>query len=391
VTEANGGLWCDVPIPVIGVAGEKFTGKTIFVSSIDPQNTLMIDCEKSSASYNIPYKKRVDLYDEMNRLHPNGWKPIDAYKWFVEMIQQIAPGEYTVIAIDPLTDIEQGLADWVYENAALFGKSKTQYDKGGGLFWGDVKSHWKTILGQIAAKCETFAFTAHMKAVFKGGSPTGQRAPKGKETLFEMASLYLLMERKVEKGVYLPPQAKVEKSRVGKLTLDTSVTPPSMSIKECLPPIIINCTPQRIRHYIQNPYDPSKLKRDEKITERVLTDDEKLLIHQEIAAQEAEKVKNEVIRLEMLQVATQRQAQVRKAAEAKAVEAKTPPAATPSTAGSHSHDKLLALKSDLKVPEDQWQAILERRGAKTLSDLSPEQAEEIWKKLWSRHALTGGN
>ena len=293
-------------IPILGVTGEKWSGKTLLVSGIDPENTKMIDLEKSSETYNIPFKERVDLYEALNK-RPGGNKPIDAFLWFKDEIEALPTEEkkFTVIAVDPISDIEQGLVEWVQQNPEEFGHTAAQYARGGGIMWGDVKSYWKTFLGMLSTKCETFAFTTHMGAVWKGSAPTSQRKPKGKETLFELASLYIELDRPFDQQGKQPdkPKARVLKSRLSK----TAMKDGELTAVPILPPTFDNCTAKTIRGYIQKPFGLKKQAAEhEKRPPKQMSDDDRLETQAQIAADKKAAAEAELAAAELKQVTTPR-------------------------------------------------------------------------------------
>lgn len=175
-----------------------------------------------------------------------------------------------------------------------------------------MKTLWKAVLSDLASRCQTFVFCAHMANVWQGDRPTGKRKPKGKETLMELASLYLLMERKTDKDGQTPakPAATVLKSRLVHTSFDTE----TMEVKliPCLPPRIPVCTPKDIRDYMNSPPDYSALKPEEMVREEKLTAEERELI----ALQKAEADRDaEQMRLERLNQQREMQADAdRKAA-----------------------------------------------------------------------------
>jgi hypothetical protein len=269
-------------IEVIGCTGEYESGKSTFSVTISPgPDTLVYDFEKSTGSYEADLRFiRVDVPNEMQKRFPNGYKPIDVFKWWLGHVHSIPAGQYRVIVADPASDIEQGLADYVLANPREFGKTPAQYMKMAALMWGDMKAKWKQILADIAARCETFCFTTHQQAVWKGDKPSKERKAKGKETLFEMASLYLKFERKKDKDAV--PSAIVLKSRLSKIIVadDEDGTVTSIPL---LPPRLPKATPAAVRRYMQNPPDYTALKPEELVGETTLSEDEKLLLRAQIA------------------------------------------------------------------------------------------------------------
>lgn len=279
------------PIPIIGVTGKKWSGKTKFLLNICPGNrtTLVYDWEQSSASYEQEYARigapfdRIDVQKEMLNyqddkgnfpFRANSYKPIDVFLWWRKHVLSIPAGKYQVIAVDPVTDLERGLTDWVAANPKFFGHTEGQYARASGIMWGDVKDYEKQLLADITAKCQTFGFTAHIGTEFKGGSPTGKEKAKGKETLYELATLYLWLDRDPDKNGARPnvPAAKVEKSRLEVAELkDGEVV--SYSV---LPPRIPHCTPKAIREYFKKPAGRGELSDAERAKEEVMSADDRL-------------------------------------------------------------------------------------------------------------------
>lgn len=424
--ESARGIWLGVPIPIIGVCGEKWTGKTLFAASIDPQHTLMLDLEDSSASYNgIPFARRISLYEEMLAKYGRVPTPLECFKWFQATIEALQPCEFTVLAVDPITDIEQGMVDWVYAHPEHFGHTKAQYDKAAGIMWGDVKSYWKMLLGIVATKVETLVFTAHMGAVWKGNSPVeGKRKAKGKETLFELASLYLQLERPLdEHGKQSDkPSARVLKSR---LALSEFVDGEIVH-KPILPPYLKVATPRSIREYIKSPPNYAKLKASEVAPPEQMTEDDRLLIKAGIAENERAAAEANLSRLEQLKRAAEEQARMKREREAQQeANAAQVNAAAPaglahggasSTPGMEAPSRSVVTSSGTVLPashealseiqecsdravlrelqakiKDLFAAlqlapakiaeIVEKRGVKTVEALNLQQAEELRGKL----------
>lgn len=380
-------IWCGIKVPVLGVAGEKGGGKTLFISSIDPERTAMIDLEDSSASYNIPFAHRWSLYDEMLKELGRVPKPLECFLWFRNLIENgIKPDQYTVLAVDPITDIEQGMVDWVRENPEHFGHTKNQYDKAAGIMWGDVKAYWKLLLGIVSTKVETFAFTAHMGAVWKGERPVeGKRKPKGKETLFELASLYLQVERLPdEKGkVSDKPAARVLKSRLALTTIQGG----EIAHTPILPPYLKIATPASIRQYIQKPPDYAKLKSSELAPPEKLSDDDKLLIEAEIADNKRASEEAQLSRMEMMKRAAEQQAEQQRVKHGLS-DAKELLTGVAEAGDNAEKDRLVgeirAMFSQLNLTGQQMQSILSKRGVVKVDELTLEQAKELRDKLWEK-------
>lgn len=297
------GLWgcgpdgVEVSIPVIGVTGEYQSGKTLFCCTIAPGNradgtarTLVYDLELSSKGYLGLGFDRIDVPEEVRAspaVNGGAYKPIDLFRWWLKHILSIPAGKYDVIAVDPINDLESGLVDYVKADHAKYGfASADSFAKTGGIFWNAVRAEWKALLANIATRCQTFAFTAHLRQVWSGGSPTRDKKPAGKSTLAELASLYLWLERTGEATA--PRCGRKEKDRMSFTGIDDNGDP---AIVPILPPAFDVCTPKRIREYIAKPANYAKLAKSERIIEKPLDEAERLQL--ELAKANAEQAASE--------------------------------------------------------------------------------------------------
>lgn len=290
------------PIEVIGASGETGTGKTFFGLGIsDPKDILVLDEEGSASIYQPALGfKHVHIPTEVMRAtKKNSFKPIDMYLWFRDYIAKIGQRQYPVIVYDIFSLIDAGITDWVESNPSHFGHTAEQYKKMSGIMWGDHKELLRIMLSEIGTKCETFYFTTHMGAEFKGGQATGKRKAKGKETMMQLASLYLIFERKADsKGNYPndgKPSALVGKTRLTSgLHYDAATR--ELVARPALPPRLPVATPNEIRRYLNTPANMGNLAEDEKVKLDTLTDDERLELQAVIAASAAEKASADALR-----------------------------------------------------------------------------------------------
>lgn len=414
-------LWSQ-PIEVLGLTGDFASGKTLFSLSISPgAGTLHYDTEKSASVYEGSLGfHRVDLVDEMLRKFPKGHKPIDLFVAWHEHVRSIKPGQYKVIALDCVSEIEEGLVEWVRRNPQEFGYTANQFAKAEALMWGCVKSHWKRILSDIAARCETFAFCSHLKAKFVNNAPTREKVAKGKETLMELATLYLRLERVADKKGNIPsiPAAIVLKSR-----LASAVTGEDGSIEfiPTLPPRIPLATPKAIRQYMASPPDYSKLKAGERAEEKEMTEEEKLSLQLAVAEAQGTAESLKLTRIQQAAEAAKRfqssangangtngvhhapavveecpviveepqaEAQpdevtvVQEVAEAQPVDDQ-PPAAMDTTPGMITPDQIdqiIAIRNELSrfgYTLDDYRNTLAKRGVGTARDLTSDQAAAL--------------
>jgi hypothetical protein len=350
--------------------------------------TKVYDTEKSSGSYTAIKFERVSIPDKMSELKPAGYKPIDTFTWWWADVKATKPGQFDVIMIDTISEIEDGLVEWVQKNPTYFGHSSGQYAKMSGIMWGDVKTLWKTILSDLASRCQTFVFCAHMANIWQGDRPTGKRKPKGKETLMELASLYLLMERKADAQGKMPakPAANVLKSRLVHISFDET----TMEMRDpvpCLPPRIPVCTPAEIRKYMLTPPDYANLKPEEMVHEDKLSQDER-----ELLALQKSEADRDTERMRMERVNQQREMQRESEQKAAGVQAGETQASTITAAGQPSPlgpppdqlQKLLSLKNHLKQvggTDEEWTAtFITPYGVQKAKELTPAQAEEVIEK-----------
>jgi hypothetical protein len=154
--------------------------------------------------------------------------------------------------------------DYVRENPTEFGYSRGQFEKMQAVMFGAANTYWKFLLTMLAAKCETFVYTAHLRREFtKAGTPTGRLLAKAKGPLEELASLVLKMDRPIDKKGHKTkiPIAVVEADRlVGPIkVLENGLCETDPCMPACLP----QATPWHVRQYMQNPPNLEKPKRGE--------------------------------------------------------------------------------------------------------------------------------
>lgn len=387
-----------IPIPMIGLTGEIKSGKTLFALSICPgTETLVYDTETSSVSYQTGHD-RIDLTQQMR-----GKKPMEFFQWWLDHTRKLPTGKYRVIVIDTVSEIESGLVEYVDKNPQQFGYSAAQFAKADALKWGAVKDFWKSVLSELASKCEVIVFTSHMRDEFKGGRPTDKRIPKGKETLMELASLYLELDRSPDKKGTEPrePSAVVKKSRLAKLEIVAG----ELKATPILPARMPVATPAAIRWYIDNPYNPEKAKAGERVEEKVLNDAQ--VAAMKLALAEAER-DTEALRLERLNRTQQAAARVMQSAQVATPATTAPQTVTPAQAAAteptngNGHapqgssvvaepgmitqdrlDKIAFLYRSLTtlpvepLTNEQYRAALSRRGVHRAGELTQAQADEF--------------
>lgn len=297
-------LWEPYDIPVVGLAGEIGSGKTIWGLTVDPncmdqgsmaQTTYVWDTEGSSASYTGTLNfTRVDIPSALFKKLKKG-TPQDTFLFWRNDLENLSPNKYRVLMLDTINTIETGLADYVKQNPAEFGYTAKQFHKFEGLMWGAMKSEWKRLILLATQKCDTLVLTTHMKVAYVGGIPTRHRIPKGKETISEVASIYMVLSRKVIPGsntMQLEPSGVcVQPSGKSRLL---RMNPHTMKLEPLLPPNIVNASPSGIREYLKNPPDFNNLEDFEQAVEDKMSDDDRLEMKVTISGNLARKAEAEL-------------------------------------------------------------------------------------------------
>ena len=440
-----GRLWPNAPsgspveIEVFGATGEYKSGKTLLGLSIAPgphpeghefagkPRTLYLDYEKSGGTYQGLGCCRIDVPVVMqDHMKGKPYRPLDVFKWFLEMLDHVKPNQFDVIMKDPITDIESGLVEYVKQNCTQFGLTQNQIAKSGGLLWGAVKDYWKQVLLKLSAKCKCFYFTSHLRDVWSGNTPIkGQREPKGKNTLLELSSLYLWLDREPRDGKPTPakPAANVLKERLADTSFDDAG---NVNIVQLMPPRLPIATVDAIRQHIVAPPDYAKLKKGERVIEQGLSDDDKLRMQEHIAEADRDAQESRLALMgRQAEIAAKRKAAAEKApqepdqaaklrqekaaAKAKADAEEKPvddakaaeTAAKAETAKLEKQGEALAAKiseatlnsikhlvGKLEWPSEKWVVILAHFGATKFTELTDEQgqqiqakAEEAWREM----------
>lgn len=316
-------IWGPIPIGFLALTGEFSSGKTLFGLTIDPKNTLCYDNENSSETYTALGFHRIDVAKEMLKKIGKGktYKPIDRYEWWLDDVRKRTDsGNYTVVFVDPFSEFDIGMSDYVFAHPESFGKTKQQFTSSGGMFWGAVKDYQEQVLDDLRARCQTFAVTLHMRNEFRGATPTGKREPKGKETLFQLATLYLQLERnEIKTGprkgeVPAVPSAILLKHRLTHISYGEDG---ELSIAPILPPRIPIATPKAIREYLANPADYNHLKKEELLIHEEMSEEEKLRLQLQVEQARRDANESEISRTEAMARGAERQAAAR-AAQAQA-------------------------------------------------------------------------
>jgi len=299
-------LWHPYKIPIVALAGEPNSGKTIWGLTVDPNcfnfdvkpTTLVWDTEGSSLPYTDYLNfDRVDLTEAAFKLHGSNYSSLNIFEIWKKKASGVKPGQYSVCMLDTVSEIEDGLVSYVLAHPGAFGHTAGQFAKMAGLMWGAVKAEWKRLIMILSQKCETVILTQHMKSEFKGTKPTGRRLPRGKETILRVATLYLTLSRKAIPGASNQPTYPSGIYGKGRLI---GVNYSTGEVQQLLPPHIPNASPAGIREYLRAPPDFTNLKPEERaVPEQVLSDDDKLAVKAGIASDEAARAEADLARVEL--------------------------------------------------------------------------------------------
>jgi hypothetical protein len=308
-------LW-PLPCPeVVVVTGGYGTGKSTFTLSTGatPARMVVIDFEKSQKGFaaQLPCLAYHDLQSIMSTKYPTGYKMIELLAEVEAILGALKDGAQDVIVLDNASPLEDAITAYVEGHPGEFGHSAGQYQSMSGLKWGDVKTKYQQLLTRWVSRAKMIFIVVHLRDKWVGntvqkdafGKPVQE--PKGKETLDQLSSLFVWLEA----GPGGVPAAKVLKCRVDrKVYIDDPDDPPTgipadaiaalkgepglISIP-VLPLRLPKATWPEIREYMRNPADLANPKPGEKLSERDMSDDDRLRLRSIIAMAEAEKVNTE--------------------------------------------------------------------------------------------------
>lgn len=426
-----------IQIPYIGVSGEYQSGKSMFAALIDPLRTIYYDFEKSVVCYAALGFAHIDFPALMLAKFPQGrYRPIDTFMAWRDHLAKQERGKYRVMVLDDISTLETGLVEYVRKNPAEFGYSTAQFAKSEALTWGAAKNCWKQTL--LTAGVECCVMVAHTRQVFAGGMPVkGKREAKGLDTIMELCTLYLHLDRAPDAQGRVPeaPNAVLTKNRLVVFVPEGNGVVP----KPALPPRITGCTPEKIRWYINNPPNYAKLAKDQLVVEKEMSADERLLVESQIAeanaraaeaqlANQALVTESAALRIQAMgmraqqtaapdqsaQVQAQRDqriaenAQVQQTLPGVTEEAEQPAEPAPVVAHAPVHtvdavvemdtsdapavqlateQQLLAmrdLKAALAIPAADWRAAMARRGVESAKFLTEAAADQFIAALMQR-------
>lgn len=206
------------PIPIIWVIGDKETGKSTFIATVDPvrpgapSRTLVTDLEMSQET--LKTQAPIDTVDIRAMTRERVGKDYTHKDLFVtwrDFVLNIEPGKYTVLGVDPVSDLHTGCFAWVADNASVFGKTPQRYagEMGTKAQWGDAALYWKQLCLELAQRVETIVFVSHIKDQYNNNVKTGKKEARGGD-FKEIATLVLWLDKTADGKRW----AMVEKTRL---------------------------------------------------------------------------------------------------------------------------------------------------------------------------------
>src|SRR3990172_4316050 len=258
-------LWGGCPLHLLVLCGAPNSGKSWLATHIAPERTLYLDSEKSGTAYQTLVKKYIDIRAATRARIARAPTPRDLFDTVRLETDQIALGEFEVVAIDVFSGtLEQGIVELVAGDYAKYGfTTEAKFTASGGLFWSRVRGFVEEFILELSDRCTTLVLTTQLKTIWRDGRATKDQEPKGKTSVYDLAAMYLLLERKSITRHAPPspiPTAQVLKSH----TLHP------------FPPRLPEATYNSILHYLTAGGNYGTLTEEESIKDAQLTADEKL-------------------------------------------------------------------------------------------------------------------
>jgi hypothetical protein len=320
-------LW-PLPIPeIVVVTGPYGCGKSTFTlgTGAPMERTLVIDFEKSQKSFaaQLPVTY-VDMQAILAKEYPSGYKNLDLYSSTTKTVDMnLQPDTFDILVLDNASCFEDGILAYVEKNPAEFGYSPNQFNNMSGLKWGCVKTKYAQLLTRWASKVKMIFIVVHLKdkwvgnAVQKDAFGQPVQEPKGKETLDQLSSLFVWLEHG-PKGI---PSAKVLKCRIDRKVYIADPSQPPFPIPTeylgelkgepgvvsipVLPLRLPKCTWAEIREYMRNPADLMNPKEGETLSEKQMSEDDRLKLRAIISHNDSEVATVERMKMEQVSRTTQ--------------------------------------------------------------------------------------
>ena len=353
----------EIPLPLVVLTGETASGKSVFpifatpngLDPTKPPQCVVFDFEDSVGPYvgalnfarhDIRQMMADGIQRETRRAAPTDeqWKKVllesgdvsaspgaSMFRGAVLSLLSIEPGKYLACSIDTFKPLQDGATEWLLLHPEAFGRTANQYQKmKAAILIPDARKMLDSILlVECRSRFEMTVLTYHQKNEWEGqgdsARKTGNRISEAWELADRLATLYATLDRRPKaKGKSAPrkPSGIVTwpygKSRLLKVVNGEPVP--------VLPPRLPVFTAEAIRGYMASPPNYDNLKPDERMPDDALTDDQKLLLKDRIAAAELQTSENQMSRLELARKAAH---EGRIQTKGQSVSAPTVPGTTP--------------------------------------------------------------
>lgn len=178
---------------VIVYTGQAGAGKTV-ASMLDPGNTVFIDADHGKGRELVGSKSGA-IYKSVNS--PERENLVKTGDLFIEAIESINKQKTTVVVIDNLYEVEQGLQAYAVANPVKIAKAYNLIAGNitGKLYGHDSLAHERIIKGiidELVSSNITVILTTHMKPKFM---VKGQLEIKARRWVYEASSLVGIMVR----------------------------------------------------------------------------------------------------------------------------------------------------------------------------------------------------
>lgn len=268
---------------IIIATGSYGSGKTTFVCGIEnPQNVLMLDYEGKgeSVASQLGIKNYFAPTLEASDLYGFEYKALHAFLRTKQILQAMPSGRFTVLILDGLMTLQQGMLEEVKRNPVAYGVKAENAASGamGGAYPG---------VGVLLEMVFATARTKGVKVIgvtTEIGSVWGDRGPllnkfemKGQKVINKMSVLTVMLTKPSGPGA--PPSGVVLKEQLAK----TEFKDGKLVVTKRIPPRLPEATMAAVYGYMQSPPDFGRLRPEEIPSEEELAPFEKTISKQQLA------------------------------------------------------------------------------------------------------------
>jgi len=268
---------------LVVATGAWGVGKTTFVCGIDrPENVLMVDFEGKGEG--VASQLGVENYFaptiEMANVMGFEYKALHAFQRTREILQQMPAGRFTVLILDGLMTLQQGMVEEVKRNPVAYGVKPENAASGsmGGPYPG---------VGVLLEMMFAAARTKGVKVIgitTEVGAVWGDRGPllnkfemKGQKIINKMSVLTVLLVKGAGPGA--PPSGIVLKEQLAK----TEFKDGRLVVTKRIPPKLPEASMATVYGYLERPANFAGLRPEEIPSDEELAPFEKTISKQQLA------------------------------------------------------------------------------------------------------------